>query len=38
MRFVRDIINQVGFRPFWLKLPDPGPQLLDGIYGLKTTK
>jgi len=23
--FVGDITSRVGFRPFWLRLPDPGP-------------
>ena len=30
--FVGDIINGVSFRPFWLRLPGPGHQPLDGIF------
>jgi len=30
--FVNDVISGVGFRPFWLRLPGPEPQLLDGIF------
>jgi len=33
--FVGYVISGIGFRPFWLKLPGPGPQLLDGIFWLK---
>jgi len=27
-----DVIRGIGFWPFWLRLPGPGPQLLDGIF------
>jgi len=27
---VGGVISRVGFRPFWLRLPDPGPQLQEG--------
>ena len=27
--FVGDIISGIVFSPFWLRLPDPGPKLLD---------
>jgi len=30
--FVDDVINGVGFRPFWFRLLGPGPQPLDGIF------
>jgi len=32
---VGDVISGVGSTtmPFWLRLPGPGPQLLDGIFG-----
>jgi len=30
--FVGDVICGVGFRPFWLRIPGPGHQLLDGIF------
>jgi len=30
--FVGDIIDGVSFQPFWLRLPGPGPQLLNGIF------
>jgi len=30
--FADDIISGVGFRPFWLRLLGPEPQLLDGSF------
>ena len=33
--FVGDVINEIGFRPFWLRLPGPGPQHLEGIFWIK---
>jgi len=35
--FVTDVISGIGFRfrPFWLRLPSPGRQPLDGIFRLK---
>ena len=33
--FISDIISGVCFWPFWLKLPGPGPKLLDGSISLK---
>jgi len=30
--FVGDVISGVGFWPFWLRLPGPGHQSLDGIF------
>jgi len=32
--FVSDVIIEVGFRPFWISLPDPGPKLPDGGISL----
>jgi len=32
---VSDVISGVGFRPFWLRLPGPGPKPLDGSILLK---
>jgi len=29
--FVGEVINRVGFRQFWLRLPGPAHQPLDGI-------
>jgi len=31
---VGDVASGVGFRPFWLMLPGPGPQQLKGIFDL----
>jgi len=31
---VGDIISEVGLRQFWLRLPGPGHQLLEGIFWL----
>jgi len=28
---VGDVISGIGFTPFWLRLPDPGSQLLNII-------
>ena len=33
--FVADAISGLGFRPFWLRLPCSGPQLLEGSLWLK---
>ena len=33
--FMSDAIIRVGFRPFWLRLPDPGPKPPDGNISLK---
>jgi len=30
--FVSDATSGISFRPFWLKVPGPGPQLLDIIF------
>ena len=32
--FVGDVTNEVGLRPFWLRLSGPGLQLVDGIFWL----
>ena len=31
---VSDLISGIGFWPFWLRLPAPGPKLLDGSISL----
>jgi len=33
--FVGAVIDGVGFRPLWLRLPGAGPYSLDGIFWLK---
>jgi len=30
--FVGDVVSEVGFKSFWLRLPGPEPQPLDGIF------
>jgi len=32
---VSDVTNGIGFRPFWLMLPGPGPKPLGGSISLK---
>ena len=34
-KFLTSDISGVGFRLFWLRLPGPGPQPLDGIFWLQ---
>jgi len=33
--FVGDFISGVGFKPFWPRLPGPGPQPQDGCFLFK---
>jgi len=30
--FVGEVISGIDFLPFWLRLPDPGPQPVDGNF------